>query len=183
MAQIVVYKMNNKMIDQGDFEKVYDAVYPLLYKIVYRITGDDTASDDLCQEAFIRYYRRIVPLPSEEQAKYWLIRVAKNLALNYEKRKGREKRAYDRYLKEPKRHTPSGESELMRNESAKLVQIALRQLPFKLRAVIVLREYGNLSYKELGRIIGISEANVKVRDFRAREQLKKYLDEEEIYVS
>ncbi|MAG14004.1 MAG: RNA polymerase subunit sigma-24 [Spirochaetales bacterium] len=175
--------MKNKMTGHGDFDKVYDSVYPLLFKIAYRITGDYTASDDLCQEAFIRYYRRIIPLPSAEQAKYWLIRVVKNLSLNYEKRKGREKRAYDRYLREPKRHTPSGETELMRDESAKLVQEALRQLPFKLRAVIVLREYGNLSYKEIGRIIGISESNVKVRVFRAREQLKKYLDEEEIYVS
>ena len=183
MAQNVVLEMNNKMTDQGDFEKVYGAVYPLLYKIAYRITGDGTASDDLCQEAFIRYYRRIIPLPTEEQAKYWLIRVVKNLALNYEKRKGREKKAYDRLVREPGRSTPSSDFELLRSESAKLVQEALRRLPFKLRVVIVLREYGNLSYRDIGRIIGISESNVKVRVFRAREQLKKYLDEEEIYVS
>ncbi|MBT3275342.1 MAG: hypothetical protein HN368_19460, partial [Spirochaetales bacterium] len=74
--------MKGNMIVSGEFEKVYDTVYPLLYKIAYRITGDTDISDDLCQEAFIRYYNRVIPLPNLDQSKYWLIRVVKNLALN-----------------------------------------------------------------------------------------------------
>lgn len=183
MAVNVVYRMNDTMTEPGEFKKVYDAVYPLLYRIAYRITGDSYVSEDLCQEAFIRYYRRVIPLPSVDQAKYWLIRVVKNLALNFEKRRGREKRAYDRYLYEPKPVVRSGETELLRNESAKLVQSALEKLPVKLRTVIVLREYGGLSYREIAKVVGISESNVKVRVFRAREQLKKHLDEEEVHVS
>ena len=175
--------MKGIMNDAGEFEKVYDATYPLLYKIAFRITGDTDISDDLCQEAFIRYYKRVIPLPNLDQSKYWLIRVVKNLALNYEKRKGREKRAYDRLLKEPKPIVRSGETELLRSESTQLVQIALEKLPFKLRSIIVLREFGGLSYKEIAKVAGISEANVKVRVFRAREQLKKHLDEEEVHVS
>jgi RNA polymerase sigma factor (sigma-70 family) len=171
------------MIVSGEFEKVYDTVYPLLYKIAYRITGDTDISDDLCQEAFIRYYNRVIPLPNLDQSKYWLIRVVKNLALNYEKRKGREKKAYDRFLKEPKPVVRSGETELLRTESAELVQAALEKLPFKLRSIIVLREFGGLSYKEIAKVAGISESNVKIRVYRAREQLKKHLDEEEVHVS
>ena len=183
MVVSVVYTMNDNMTESGEFEKVYDAVYPLLFRIAYRITGDTDVSDDLCQEAFIRYYKRVIPLPDVEQSKYWLIRVVKNLALNYEKRKGREKKAYDRYVKEPKPVIRSGESELLRTESAQLVQSALERLPFKLRSVIVLREFGGLSYREIAKVVGISEANVKVRVYRARAQLKKNLDEEEIHVS
>ena len=171
------------MIVSGEFEKVYDTVYPLLYKIAYRITGDTDISDDLCQEAFIRYYNRVIPLPNLDQSKYWLIRVVKNLALNYNKRKGREKKAYDRFLKEPKPVVRSGETELLRTESAELVQAALEKLPFKLRSIIVLREFGGLSYKEIAKVAGISESNVKIRVYRAREQLKKHLDEEEVHVS
>lgn len=171
------------MTESGDFKKVYDAVYPLLYKIAYRMVGDADASNDLCQEAFIRYYKRVIPFPSLDQAKYWLIRVVKNLALNYEKRRGREKKAYDRYLKEPKPEMRSGETELLRTESAKIVQEALEKLPFKLRTAIILREFGGLSYREIAKVTGISESNVKVRVFRAREQLKRNLDEEEIHVS
>jgi RNA polymerase sigma-70 factor (ECF subfamily) len=44
-------------------------------------------------------------------------------------------------------------------------------LPENLRMVLVLKEYGLLNYKEIGRVLGISEGNVKVRVFRAREAL------------
>ncbi len=183
MTGIVVYKMDSKISGSGNFEHVYDVVYPLLYRIAFRITSDGSISDDLCQEAFIRYYKRIVPLPDLDQAKYWLIRVVKNLALNHEKRRGREKRAYDRYSREPQMPVRSGETALLRNESARIVQVALAKLPFNLRTAIVLREFGELSYREISKVMGISESNVKVRVFRAREQLKKHLDEEEIDVS
>ena len=44
-------------------------------------------------------------------------------------------------------------------------------LPEKLRVVLIFKEYGEMNYKEIGRVLGISEGNVKVRVFRAREQL------------
>jgi len=175
--------MGTKLTEPEKFEHVYAVVYPLLYRIAFRITGDENISEDLCQEAFIRYYKRVIPLPNVDQAKFWLIRVVKNLAFNHEKRRGREKKAYYRYSQEPVTRMRSGESELLRSESAKIVQEALKKLPFNLRTVIVLREYGNLSYREIAKVVGITESNVKVRVFRAREQLKKYLDEEEVDVS
>ena len=183
MAGIVVYKMGKKQTEPGNFEHVYDAAYPLLYRIALRITGDESISEDLCQEAFIRYYKRIIPFPDLDQAKYWLIRVVKNLAFNREKRRGREQKANYRYSKELTSSTRSGEAELLRSESARIVQEALKRLPFNLRTAVVLREYGDLSYRDIARVLGISEANVKVRVFRAREQLKKHLDEEEVDVS
>jgi len=53
---------------------------------------------------------------------------------------------------------------------------ALEQLPENLRIVLVLKEYGELNYKEIGRALGISEGNVKVRVFRARERLSILLN-------
>ena len=175
--------MGTKSTEPENFDLVYDVVYPLLYRIAFHITGDENISEDLCQEAFIRYYRRVIPLPNLDQSKYWLIRVVKNLAFNHEKRRGREQKAYYRYSQEPVAQMRSGESEFLRSESAKIVREALAKLPFKLRTVIVLREYGDLSYQEIAKVVGISESNVKVRVFRAREQLRKLLDEEEVDVS
>ena len=71
----------------------------------------------------------------------------------------------------------------MREETRSNVQSALDALPFNLRAPLVFREYGDLSYKEIGAILGISESNVKVRIFRARERLEKTLGEGDAYVS
>jgi len=175
--------MSNDEGGAESFEKVYQTVYPILIRVTYHITGDLAIAEDLCQEAFIRYYQREVPFPSLDQAKYWLIRVVKNLAFNHEKRKGRERRAHDRVLKEPQREVESGETEVIRKETYEIVKSALYKLPYKLRTVLVLREYGGLNYKEIAAILKITEGNVKVRVFRAREQLSKLIDEEEVYVS
>jgi len=175
--------MSNDEGGAESFEKVYQTVYPILIRVTYHITGDLAIAEDLCQEAFIRYYQREAPFPNLDQAKYWLIRVVKNLAFNHEKRKGRERRAHDRVLKEPQREVESGETEVIRKETYEIVKSALYKLPYKLRTVLVLREYGGLNYKEIAAILKITEGNVKVRVFRAREQLSKLIDEEEVYVS
>ena len=165
------------------FERVYEQVFPVLFRVAYHITGDRSAAEDLCQEAFIRYYNRTSPLRTLNDAKYWLIRVVKNLSYNYQKRKGREYFANTRVYNEPQRELPDGETELIRSETSRLVREALEMLPPKLRSPIILKEYGGLSYKEIGKILRITEGNVKVRVFRARSQLQTYLDQEGLDVS
>jgi len=165
------------------FQHVYQNVYPIIFRIVYRITGREDVAEDLCQEAFIKYYERVESFPDTDQAKYWLIRVAKNQALNSAKRSGRERRAYERVFHEPQRPPMSGEDEVIRKESEAAVQAALQRLPDKMRTVLVLKEYGQLNYREIGTILGITEGNVKVRVFRARERLLELLKEGESHAS
>ena len=168
--------------DPDSFQSVYENTFPVIVRVAYHITLDVEVAEDICQEAFIRFYHRPVPFPSEDQARYWLIRVAKNLAFNYYKRKKREKAALEKFSHEPKQHTRSGEEMVMRNETEILVQKALDRLPSSLKSVIVLKEYGNLSYREIGRILHITENNVKVRVHRARNMLGMLLKEEEAHV-
>lgn len=164
------------------FNRVYDSVYPSLIKVSYHMTGDLAVSEDLCQEAFIRYLEKINSFPDDKQSTYWLIRVIKNLTLNFEKRKKREQDAYKKYSMEPVKHSETGETEYLRSETQKKVQDLLDKLPEKLKTPLVLREYGELSYKEIGKILRISEANVKVRVFRARGAIHSMLEQGEVYV-
>ena len=164
------------------FQTVYETVFPLIVRVVYKITGNMDTAEELCQEAFIRYYERRDRLPDVDQAKYWLIRVAKNLALNHQKRKGREYRAYERSYFEPKHIDDSAETGLMKEESHEAVRVALNKLPENLRIVLILKEYGELSYREISSILSISEGNVKVRAYRAREKLAQFLKDGDVYV-
>jgi len=104
--------------------------------------------------------------------------VVKNAALNYAKRKLRERKAYQRAFREDIRTSETGEQVLIKKEAREEVQEALKKLPENLRIVLILREYGELNYKEIGRTLGISEGNVKVRVFRARERLAGILNVE-----
>jgi RNA polymerase sigma-70 factor (ECF subfamily) len=165
------------------FDVVYETLFPIIYRVSLRVTGDREIAEDLCHEAFIKLMQRADLLPDLEQSKYWLIRVVKNLSLNYEKRRTREKAAYTRLTRMNTGVSESSEKQIMRQETRSDVQNALDALPFNLRAPLVFREYGDLSYREIGSILGISESNVKVRIFRARERLEKALGEGDAYVS
>lgn len=170
--------------DPADFKRLYDETMQLLFKIAARIVIDEDAAEDLVHDSYIKANTKKLVFPSMDDAKFWLIRVVKNAALNYAKRKVREKKAYQKALREDTRVQESGETDLLREDARNRMAIALEKLPKNLREVLVLREYGDLNYKEIGLVLGITEGNVKVRMFRAREQLQKLIGgEENVYLS
>ncbi|MDR0645302.1 MAG: RNA polymerase sigma factor [Treponema sp.] len=164
-------------MSQAEFRRLYDTVFPILYRVAFRIANNEEAAEDLCQDAFFRLFEKNMNFPSPDDAKYWLIRVVKNAALNYVKRKDKEKKAYQKAFREETRAMETGETEVIKKESKADVQEALKKLPENLRIVLILKEYAEMNYKEIGRMLGISEGNVKVRVFRARERLSSLLQE------
>jgi RNA polymerase sigma factor (sigma-70 family) len=165
------------------FDVVYEQLFPIIYRVSLRVTGDREVAEDLCHDAFIKLMERSDLLGDIEQCKYWLIRVVKNLSLNHEKRRNRERAAYSKLSRLSLPAVESGESKVMTEQTRTDVQAALDSLPYNLRAPLVFREYADLSYKDIGSVLGISESNVKVRIFRARERLGKALSEGDDHVS
>lgn len=161
---------------ETEFRQLYNTVFPILYRVAYRVAGSAEAAEDLCQDAFFKLYEKNMVFPSMDDAKFWLIRVVKNAALNYAKRKERERFVYQKAFREDARTTRTGEEELVRKETAEEVNAALMELPEKMRIILILTENTELNYKEIGRILGISEGNVKIRVFRAREKLQRILE-------
>ena len=158
-----------------EFQRLYDSAFQLLLRVAFRITNSWEAAEDICQESFFRLYEKNMVFPNQDEAKYWLIRVVKNASLNYAKRKERERKAYQRAFREDRRQEETGEGLLVKKETSEEVKSALEKLPENLRMVLILKEYAEMNYKEIGKTLGISEGNVKVRVFRARERLESLL--------
>ena len=164
------------------FEKIYNEIFPIVIKVSYHITKDMDAAQDVCQDAFIKLYHRGENFPGVEDAKFWLIRVVKNLSFNYLEHEKVKNRAFDKMKHIPSFTDDTGEKQLLKKEAEEKVNQALEQLPENLKAPIILREFGGMNYKEIGAALGISESNVKIRIFRAREALGKLLPVGEVYV-
>lgn len=169
--------------NETDFKKIYDATFNLLFKVSFRIVNDEEAAEDLVHDSYIKANEKEMRFPTMNDATYWLIRVVKNASLNYAKRKTREKKALQREFYEDRRQVTSGETDALRAETVKKAKEALQQLPENLREVLVLREYADMNYKEIGKALGITEGNVKVRVFRAREALSKLIGEDDVSLS
>ncbi|MCL2139208.1 MAG: RNA polymerase sigma factor [Treponema sp.] len=156
---------------EAEFRTVYNSSFPILYRVAYRICNSNEAAEDLCQDAFFRLHEKNMVFPTLQEATYWLIRVVRNASLNYAKRKQRERKAYQSALREDARQSETGEGQLIKKETKEEVLEALNKLPDNLRSVLIFKEFAEMNYKEIGRALGISEGNVKVRVFRARERL------------
>lgn len=192
--------------DRGaqEFDRLFSQNAELLLRIAVRITNSWEAAEDVVQEAFSRLIEKHMVFPSDDDARYWLIRVVKNASINYSKRKMREYKAYEHWWNSETTSAKaasnpvstednaiyvnagtdrSAENELLRKESAEEVREALGKLPEKLRIVLVLREYEGMNYREIAKVLGITEGNVKVRAFRAREALLSLLQERGSHVS
>ncbi|MCR5081508.1 MAG: sigma-70 family RNA polymerase sigma factor [Treponema sp.] len=172
-----------KCADLVDFRKIYNSTFELLFKISVKIVLDEEAAEDLVHDSFIKASEKEMVFPSMNDATYWLIRVVKNASLNYAKRKIRESNAYHKALYEDRRQFNSGEVDYLKGESKQIALEALNKLPENLREVLILREYADMNYKEIGAQLGITEGNVKIRVFRARAQLLKLIGEEDVYLS
>lgn len=173
--------MEIKSTDRDDFKAVYEANYHLIIQVIQHIVYNLEIAEDLTQETFERFYVKNMVFPSEDDARYWLLRVAKNLALNHVRRNKREIQMVEKIRKMPSSiaSDKDGMKSLIEEESKKEVRVAINQLPENLRLVIQLKEFSGLDYKSIGKVLGISETNVKVRVHRARKKLEELLTAED----
>lgn len=168
--------------DPVDFRLIYNETMQMLFRIAYRVVNDEEAAEDLVHDSLIKANEKGLSFPTINDAKFWLIRVVKNASLNYVKRKAREKKAYQKALYEDHRTVISGETELLQSETIQNARNALDKLPKKLKEALILKEYSDLNYKEIGKVLGISEGNVKVRIFRARKILEEIIGADDVYL-
>ncbi|MDR3171259.1 MAG: RNA polymerase sigma factor [Treponema sp.] len=154
-----------------EFRTLYNQVFPIIFHVTRSICHDAEAAEDICQETFIRFIEKTPVIPNKDEIKYWLIRVAKNIALNYVKHKKVERNVTTRLRYEEKITIKTGEILLLQEETRRELKMILEELPSSYFKVIILKEYGEFNYREIGRILGISEGAVKIRVFRARQRL------------
>jgi len=159
--------------EDEEFSTLFKDFYPSLCRFLECLLGGRAAlAQDLAQESFLQLHRTAWGTVPPQEARFWLYRVARNFALN-EFRKGRTRnRLLDRVVEvmRPRIRTPEEEYELL--ERQQLVIDMLQSLPEDQRVALLLREQEQLSYREIGQVLSVSESKVKVDIFRARSALR-----------
>ena len=139
-----------------------------LFAAAFQVCGNAADAEDAAQEALLRYHISEKQFESEQHIRAWLLRVAINCAKNVSRSFFRRNTVpLEDYM--DSLEFDSGESREIFRE--------VMNLPETYRLVIHLYYYEDYSVAEIGRILGLTESNVKVRLSRGRQLLKKALQE------
>lgn len=144
--------------------------------LVARFSRDKDDLDDISQDVFIKAYENLRSFRGESPFEHWLVRIAVRTCYDLLRKRKHERmnvpleRAHLDVADTIAR--PDGP----KAQAADLIQWGLSRLKADERLVITLLELEEKSVKEVADWTGWSEANVKVRAFRARQKLKKLLE-------
>jgi RNA polymerase sigma-70 factor (ECF subfamily) len=107
------------------------------------------------------------------EVRFWLYRVARNMAINEFRKSNTRYRLFDRVVEVMRPRARNPEQEYETQERNAMVLEMLQTLPEDQRTALLLREQEQLSYREIGQVLNISESKVKVDIFRARASLRE----------
>lgn len=164
--------------DQEAFAILFDQYKHLVYRTAVLLLGDCQDADEALQEIFLKVYRSLDSYQPEKGAfTTWLYRITTNHCLNQRRKPRLEKVPLD--MAEWDDHQGEfSHSEHLDEDQA--LQMAINHLSDKLRALIVLRFYGGLSYVEIAESLDVPIGTVKSRLALAIKNLRRDLETDDL---
>ena len=171
-------------VNQGDtsaFEALVQTYQGRIYTLCRYLLKNPQDAEDAAQDTFVKAFQGLKSFTPTSTFYTWLYRIAVNTCLDF-KRKSSLQSFYSsadirKKLDMVPSKLPSPESAYAAKESIHALRVALNSISEKLRVVIVLKEIEGLSYEEIASILGVSVGTVKSRISRAREELRKMMEE------
>lgn len=151
-------------------ETLYRENVKIVSHYLYSMCGDEELTKDLTQETFLRAYESLDRFDGSCKLSTWLCQIAKHLLYQYWAKAGRQVPMEPDVTMPAKENTES--TALNRVELIDCLK-ELHKLPEQMREVMYLRVMSDLSYREIGEIMGKSENWARVNFYRAKELLLK----------
>ncbi len=164
-----------KQGDRSAFGELVVCYYERVIQVVYRLCGDAQIAQDAAQETFIRVWLKLPGFQPRAPFRSWVYRIAVNAALDILRQKPDMSIEDNEGMLMMAEKNPGPEAAYIEKEQMDLLQGAVRALPEAARAVLVLREYGELSYEEIAAVLEIPVGTVMSRLNYARNRLRVIL--------
>ena len=154
-----------------------------LFRLALRITLNNAEAEDIVQETLIKVWKKRESWDEIESIEAFCYSICRNLALDRTRRADKFSESLDETRDTTADTSYSSNPEVMvqMSDRVKLVKHLIDHLPEKQRSVIQLRDFEGKSYKEIADIMQMTDEQVKVTLFRARQTIKKKFLETEDY--
>ena len=171
--------------DEAAFSFLVEKYHRPIIHFLYRMARNQEVAEELAQEVFLRVYRARQSYRAQAKFTTWLYRIAANLAVNYARDTRHEREAQSFSLDAPDKETgtkpevagseTSVEQSLLREERMKAIRAQVMALPERQRMAVVMHKYQEMDYREIGKVLNLSESATKSLLFRAYQTLRERL--------
>jgi RNA polymerase sigma-70 factor (ECF subfamily) len=162
-------------VKEGDLDKMsllFERYKRPLYGFFYGLNKKQELSEDLVQNTFLRILKYRHLFRGEGDFRAWMFHIARNVNHDHH-RKNRIKATEDlENWQERIGHHENRAAEMQQQEEHQLLSMAMERLPDDKRAVLLLSKYQEKKYSEIGEVLGCTEGAVKVKVFRALQELR-----------
>ena len=150
-----------------------------LFRLALRITFDRAEAEDVVQDTMIRVWNKREEWTQFGSIEAYCLTVAKNLAIDRSQKKEAQNVELTPEMEEES-EISGPYDQLVNNERMSIIHRLINELPEKQRLIMQLRDIEGESYKEIAKILNLTEEQVKVNHFRARQKVKqRYLEIDE----
>jgi RNA polymerase sigma-70 factor (ECF subfamily) len=160
--------------DRAALEDLFARHYPTVYHVVQKLVRQSADAGDLTQEAFLKALQAAREGRPPRDLRPWLLAAAINAVRDW--KRGDRRRRREDWLFEACRRDPEGrapERDAERREFERELEKALEAFPDEIAEPLVLHYYQNLSYAEIGEILGLPKTSVQFRLSRAIDRLRE----------
>ena len=155
-------------------EEIYQEYAKTVYRFLLSRTHNEDLSEELTQETFYQAIRTVNRYDETCKVSTWLLGIAKNVLLSY-----RRKHPATEDIADQEIPVESAEDAVLRSAERVEILRKLHALEEPMREVVYLRVYGGLSFREIGDIFAKTENWARVTFYRAKEQLRKEMEQDE----
>lgn len=146
-----------------------------LFRLSLRITLNREEAEDVVQDVMLRLWQKRDELTDVANLETYAMTMARNLALDRKALSVNRSVSLSEELHDSPTIADSPDVRLIHSETANRLSAAIDSLPEKQRSVLQLRDIEGRSYAEIATVLSLSESDVKVTLFRARNKLKEQL--------
>lgn len=155
------------------FEEIYQAYWPRVFRICMGYVNDHDWAKDITQETFIKVWQNLPGFRNESGIGTWIFRIASNQCLRQiEKQKRMPKAEMPEHLQE--------KTEVTDDKKIAFLYQCISELK-EMERIIISLEMEDMKQAEIAEIVGISEANVRVKLHRIKEKLSEKFKHYEQY--
>jgi RNA polymerase sigma-70 factor (ECF subfamily) len=161
-------------VKEGDLSQaavLFHRYHQRIYRYLGKLSGNYTAAEDLTQTVFEKLIHYRQSYNPDQKFENWVFKIARNAFVDQVKLNGKLPRAHSIEVTDLQHISEDQENTA---EQDALLTKALNALPPDDRDILVLTRFEKLKYTEVATIIGTTEANVKIKVFRAIEKLRNH---------